>query len=197
MSDVRIEPWGKADLPLLQEALGDPAMMVYLGGPESPEKIAERQSRYEKPGSRQYKIVVDDAGQGAGWVGYWERIWRDEEVYEIGWSVLPAFQGRGIAGLATAPAIAVARSENERRFMHAFPSVENGPSNAICRKLGFTLLEEHEFEWPPGSGSFMRCNDWRLGLFPASGLPASPPSQPAAAPPTPQRRQPPAASPGP
>jgi RimJ/RimL family protein N-acetyltransferase len=47
--------------------------------------------------------------------------------------------------------------------VHAFPSVSNAPSNAVCRKLGFTLLEECEFEFP--RGNFMRCNDWRLDLF--------------------------------
>jgi RimJ/RimL family protein N-acetyltransferase len=77
--------------------------------------------------------------------------------------VLPAFQGRGIAGMATAQAIATARSEHKHRFLHAFPSVDNAPSNAICRKLGFTLLGEYEFEYP--KGSFMQCNDWRLDLF--------------------------------
>jgi RimJ/RimL family protein N-acetyltransferase len=162
-TEVRIEPWDTDDLPLLRQLLGDPAMMVYLGGPESPEKIAERQSRYERPGSRQYRIVAD--GEGAGWVGYWEREWQGEDVYEVGWSVLPAFQGRGLAGLATAQLIDLARAERDRRRMHAYPSVENAPSNAICRKLGFTLLGEHDFEWPPDSGSTMRCNDWRLELF--------------------------------
>lgn len=44
--------------------------------------------------------------------------------------------------------------------------VQEMPSNAICRKLGFSLLEECEFEYP--LGSFMRCNDWRLDLL-ASG----------------------------
>jgi RimJ/RimL family protein N-acetyltransferase len=161
LTDVRIEPWDKADLPLLQRLLSDPAMTTYVGGPESLEKIAGRQSRYEQPGSRQYRIVVD--GEGAGWVGYWERDWLEQEVYEVGWSVLPDFQGRGIAGLATAQLIEVARAENQRRFIHAYPSVENAPSNAICRKLGFTLLGEHEFEYP--RGNFMRCNDWRLDLF--------------------------------
>jgi RimJ/RimL family protein N-acetyltransferase len=161
LTDVRIEPWDKADLPLLQRLLSDPAMTTYVGGPESLEKIAGRQSRYEQPGSRQYRIVVD--GEGAGWVGYWERDWLEQEVYEVGWSVLPDFQGRGIAGLATAELIEVARAENQRRFIHAYPSVENAPSNAICRKLGFTLLGEHEFEYP--AGNFMRCNDWRLDLF--------------------------------
>ena len=163
MTPVRIVPWGTGDLPLLERLLGDPAMMVHLGGPERPEKIAERQKRYELPDSKQFKIVAD--GEGVGWVGYWDREWRDQEVYEIGWFVVPAFQGRGIAGAATAQALAIARAERQRRFVHAYPAVDNAPSNAICRKLGFTLLEEHDFEWPPGTGRMLRCNDWRFDLF--------------------------------
>ncbi|HWC44615.1 MAG TPA: GNAT family N-acetyltransferase, partial [Casimicrobiaceae bacterium] len=42
------------------------------------------------------------------------------------------------------------------------PNVDNAPSNAICRKLGFELLEACEFEFP--KGHFMTCNDWRLDL---------------------------------
>jgi RimJ/RimL family protein N-acetyltransferase len=160
---VRIEPWSEEDLPILEGTLGDPEMTTYIGGPERPEKIAERQARYERPDSRQYKIVDQATGERAGWVGYWERTWRDEQVFEIGWSVLPGFQRRGIATMATAQVIAVARAENRLRFVHAYPSVDNAPSNGICRKLGFTLVEECEFEYP--KGSFMRCNDWRLDLF--------------------------------
>jgi RimJ/RimL family protein N-acetyltransferase len=160
---VRIEPWGEGDLPLLEKALGDPEMMEHLGGPESTEKIAERQAGYERADSGQFKIVDEVTGEAVGWVGYWERTWRSEQVYEIGWSVIPGFQGRGIAGSATAQAIAIARSEGKHRFLHAYPSVDNAPSNAICRKLGFTLLGPCEFEYPPGS--VMQCNDWRLDLF--------------------------------
>jgi RimJ/RimL family protein N-acetyltransferase len=138
-------------------------MTEHLGGPESPERIAERQVRYLKTKSGLFKIVDEETGEGAGWVGYWPRTWRDDDVYEIGWAVLPAFQGRGIAGLGTSQAIERARAEQKHRFLHAFPSVDNAPSNAICRKLGFTLVEETEFEYP--KGSFMRCNDWRLDLF--------------------------------
>jgi hypothetical protein len=43
--------------------------------------------------------------------------------------------------------------------------VENAPSNAICRKLGFTLVNVSEYEYPKDSGNIMRCNDWRLDLF--------------------------------
>jgi RimJ/RimL family protein N-acetyltransferase len=161
-AEIRIEPWGKGDLPLLQACLADPVMMEHLGGPESQEKIAERQARYEEPDSGQFKIVDEATGEGVGHVGFWERDWQGEQVYEIGWSVLPAFQGRGIARSATLKAIAIAKSEGKHRFLHAFPSVENGPSNAICRKLGFTLLRPCEFEYP--KGSLMWCNDWRLDL---------------------------------
>jgi RimJ/RimL family protein N-acetyltransferase len=161
---VRLEPWGSEDLPILEKSLGDPEMTRYLGGPESPQKLAERQSRYDRPDSRQYKIVDEASGEGVGWVGYWERTWRDQEVWEIGWNVLPAFQGRGIATEAAAQVVDMARAEGRHRFLHAYPSVDNAPSNAICRKLGFTLLGDHEFEYPPGRGSFMQCNDWRLDL---------------------------------
>lgn len=46
--------------------------------------------------------------------------------------------------------------------LHAFPSPDNIASNAICRKAGFTLLSEVEFEFPPGH--IMLSNDWRFDL---------------------------------
>jgi len=75
-TSARIEPWGDGDLPMLERLLGDPAMMAHLGGPESPERIAKRQAEYRQPGSRQYRIVDPNTGEGAGWVGYWHREWR-------------------------------------------------------------------------------------------------------------------------
>jgi RimJ/RimL family protein N-acetyltransferase len=161
---IRLRPWAQGDLPLLERLVGDPAMMEHLGGPESPEKIADRQRRYERAGTgdRVFAIVDAATGEKMGWVGYWPRAWRGKDVYEMGWSVLPAFQGRGIARQAAALAIERARSDGGRSLAHAFPSVDNAPSNAVCRRLGFTLVEACEFEYPPGH--IMRCNDWRLDL---------------------------------
>jgi RimJ/RimL family protein N-acetyltransferase len=156
---VRLEPWGPGDLGLLERLLGDEAMMEHLGGPETPEKIAARQARYEvDPGC--LKIVLD--GDAVGWVGFWDREWGGETVYETGWSVLPAAQGRGVARAAATLAVAAAAATGLRRYAHAFPSVENAASNALCAKVGFTLLGAVEFEYPPGS--LMRCNDWRIVL---------------------------------
>ena len=123
---IRIEPWGEGDHALLQKLNSDPALMEHVGGPDSAAKIAERQERYSQPDSRQYKIVDSETGEGVGWVGYWEREWRGEEVYEAGWSLLASFHGRGWASAATRAMIAIAAAERDRRFMHAFPSPDNG-----------------------------------------------------------------------
>ena len=144
--------------------MGDPRMTEHLGGPESPEKLRERQARYERleEGDRMFKIVDVESGADVSSLGYWTKEWCDEQAYEIGWMVLPEFQGRGIAFAATAQAIALAKCDARHPFMHAFPNIDNAPSNAICRKLGFELLEACEFEFP--KGHFMTCNDWRLDL---------------------------------
>lgn len=167
---VRLVPWSEGDLALDLQMLGDPEMTRYLGGPESAEHIAQRHARKlrlpDSGSGRMFKLVLQATGEAVGSVGYWENSWHGEDIYEIGWLVLTAFQGRGIASAATAQAIVQARADGRRRFLHAFPSVENGPSNGICRKLGFTLVEAFESEYP--KGHFMQCNDWRLDLYSGS-----------------------------
>lgn len=167
MSDVRIQPWSEDDLPLLEKLLGDPEMMIHLGGPESSEQILRRHIRYmrldEEGTDHMFRIVSGPGGEGVGNVGYWRKTWRDRAVYEMGWLILPEYQGRGIATKAAALVIDHARREPKYQFMHAFPSIENAASNAICRKLGFTLVEECQLEYPPGRS--MTVNDWRLDLM--------------------------------
>jgi RimJ/RimL family protein N-acetyltransferase len=161
---VTLEPWGSGDLPLLTRLMGDPRMTEHLGGPEGPDRLRERQARYErlKDGDRRFKIVEVASGAGVGSVGFWTKEWPEEQVYETGWMVVPEFQGRGIAMTATEQAIELAKRDAKHRFMHAFPNVDNAPSNAICHRLGFERLEACEFEFP--KGHFMTCNDWRLDL---------------------------------
>ena len=154
--DVRLEAWGPGDLELLERLVGDPAMMEHLGGPESPEKIRERQTRYEATDTA-FK-VVDDEGEGVGWVGYWE----SDGAWEIGWAVAPEHQGKGIATAATAQALDRTRQDGRFRFVHAFPDVHNEASNAICRKLGFMLMGQQDGEYPPGHPRTF--NDWRYDL---------------------------------
>jgi RimJ/RimL family protein N-acetyltransferase len=158
---VRIEPWGAGDLALL-ERLNAPEMTRHVGGPESPGKVAERQVKYELPDSRQY-VIVEPGGEHIGWVGYWEHTWNGDDLWETGWAVVPAFQGRGAATAAMTQLLPVARAERLHRFVHAYPMTVNAASNAICRKLGFQLLGEADF--PARGGGTVRVNDWRFDLF--------------------------------
>lgn len=162
---VRIEPWSDADLALLYR-LNAPEMLEHLGGPESDEQILARHKRYLEIGmkgtGRMFSIVLLPELEAVGNIGYWERVWQEETIYEIGWGVLPPYQGRGIAAAATAATLASASAEQKHRYIHAFPSVDNPASNAICRKLNFSLISECAFEYPPGNA--IRCNDWRIDL---------------------------------
>ncbi|GAA4496237.1 hypothetical protein GCM10023191_038020 [Actinoallomurus oryzae] len=164
MIEIALEPWADDDLDLLRR-LNTPEIWAHLGGPETEEKVLERHKRYldlGAPGSgRMFTVVLPD-GVTVGTIGYWEREWQGEPVYETGWNVLPEHQGRGIAGAAATAIVDRARAEKRHRRLHAYPSVDNPASNAICRKAGFTFAGEHEFEFP--KGHFMRCNDWHHDL---------------------------------
>ncbi len=136
-------------------------MTKHLGGPETEEQILARHRRYleldDPAGGQMFVVEVGPEWAAAGSVGYWERDEGGEAVWETGWFVLPEFQGRGIATAATRLAIDAAWAA-ARRPVHADPSVDNTPSNAICRKVGMRLLGAARFEYP--KGHWMTCNDW-------------------------------------
>ena len=159
---VRLEPWGEGDFWLLRR-VNSPEMTVHLGGPESEEKLADRHRRYLEPGSGQmYRVVVAGSGESVGSVGFWPREWRDGTVWEAGWGVLPEFQGRGLAVRAARAVVEAARDAGEHRYLHAFPKEDNGPSNSVCRRAGFTLLGPVDIEYP--KGHWITSHDWWVDL---------------------------------
>ncbi len=170
---VRLRPWEENDLPLLERLMGDPAVMAYLGGAETKAQTRARHDRYLKrrqTGSGcMFAILIDTGGTpdtpdtAVGFIGCWDKDWHGQTVWEMVWSVLPEFQGRGIGTRAIAAVVKYACAERRHQFMHALTVVNNGPSNAICRKSGFRLQGEYEMEYPPGH--FMRWNDWSLDLL--------------------------------
>jgi RimJ/RimL family protein N-acetyltransferase len=173
-AQVRLVPWGEDDLPLLIR-LNAPEMTEHLGGPETEEQVLLRHQRYvaaaqsgifrDSDSSHRafvFKAVLEPEGVGVGSVNFWDREWKGEQVYEMGWGVVPEYQGRGIASGAVMQAVELARATKRLAAVHAFPSVDNAPSNGICHKVGFTLLGEERFEYP--KGHWMQCNNWRCLL---------------------------------
>ncbi|MFD0275408.1 GNAT family N-acetyltransferase [Kitasatospora sp. NPDC127111] len=167
---IHLEPWTDADLALLRR-VNTPEMKKHVGGPETEEQLLVRHARYLDfvPSGLgcMFRIVLAGEAEPVGTVGYAARGWRGGTVYEMGWNVLPPHQGRGIAARATRAAVAAARTGARHRYLHAFPSVDNPASNAVCRKAGFTLLGETDFEFPPGRP--MRSNNWRVNLLEEAG----------------------------
>ncbi|HEV2137529.1 MAG TPA: GNAT family N-acetyltransferase [Nitrososphaerales archaeon] len=166
-AEVVTRPYTEGDLPILERTLADQRMMNYLGGPESDDKLRERHKKFVAMSvdpSMGCMFVIVAGGEDVGTVGYWEKDQAGEMVWETGWMVVPEFQRRGIATESMRQLIKSVSRLGRHRYLYAFPSVENLPSNAICRKLGFELEKEQTFEYPPGSGKILRCNNWRLDL---------------------------------
>ena len=165
MPEIQLKPWADEDLDLLRR-LNTPEIWAHLGGPETEEKVLDRHARYLDVGGQgsggMFTVVLLPEGRTAGCIGYWEREWQGETVYETGWHVLPEFQGRGVATAAARAIAEVAGAERRHEQLHAYPSIDNAASNAICRKAGFTLVGPYDFEFP--KGNLMRCNDWRYDL---------------------------------
>jgi RimJ/RimL family protein N-acetyltransferase len=164
MTGFRLEAWDER-APLLQRRANTPEMQAFLAGVEPEEALVSRHQRIldgmRDGNTEMFLIVLDEAGP-VGSVGYWEKEWGGETVYEFGWKVLPEYQGRGLAGQALARALAHAAGRGRFRWGHAFPRTDNTASNGLCRRAGFELLGEVDFEFPKGNP--LRCNDWRHDL---------------------------------
>lgn len=149
----------------------DPAMMTELGGPLPREGLEEKVARDVQAvavGTDWIKMIVPDetaAEVVAGSVALWSHEEESEPVSEIGWMVLPEFQGRGLAKRAVRMLLELARDDGRWGLVHAFPAVTNAPSNGICRSLGFQFAGERDVTF---AGRVLRSNHWVIN--PAAGL---------------------------
>ncbi len=136
--------------------------MDQLGGVENDEQVVARHERYlrlQREGTAfQFRVVIPGHPEGVGMVGYWHRDEDGEPALEAGWSVEKQYRGRGIAPAAVTAMLALAHAAGETLPLHAYPRVDNPASNAVCRKAGFTLLGERDFEVTPGR--ILHTNDW-------------------------------------
>jgi len=156
--------YSNADRWLTKAIECDPRMMAELGGPITPEQAgAVHRRRLATTASDPwwFKIAVGADRAAAGMIGIWPSEHGGERIDEVGWMVLPTFQGRGIASGALDLLLERARAEPRFERLHAFPAVTNAPSNALCRKLGFVNLGECDIRFRDRR---LRCHHWELTL---------------------------------
>ena len=150
----------------------DPVMMAELGGPLPREDIKEKVARDVRaaavdeawikmivPGEAAREVVAGRSRCGP------TTKHGGEPITEIGWMVLPEFQGRGLAKQAVRMLLELARDDGRWGLVHAFPATTNSPSNGICRSLGFRFAGEREVAF---AGRVLRSNDWVIN--PATDL---------------------------
>jgi RimJ/RimL family protein N-acetyltransferase len=174
LRDVRLD-----DVDVYVRLRCDPAMMAELGGPLPREgleaKIRSDVEAVARDEAWICLVVPDerDPGTVAGSVVLWSHEGNGDgggggPMSETGWMVLPEFQGRGLAKAATRLLLERARDDGRWGVVHAFPGVRNGPSNGICRSLGFRLVGEETIDF---AGRQLRTNHWlidpRTDLVPA------------------------------
>ncbi|MFE2878263.1 GNAT family N-acetyltransferase [Streptomyces roseus] len=141
----------------------DPAMMADLGGPlprEGMEEKVRRDVRSAEAGTQWIKMIVLDEARPAavaGTVTLWSHSEDGERISEIGWMVLPEFQGRGVGKQAVRALLELAGADGRWGPVHAFPATANAPSNGICRSLGFRFLEERDVTF---ADRVLRTNHW-------------------------------------
>jgi RimJ/RimL family protein N-acetyltransferase len=150
------------DLGLYERMRCDPVMMAELGGPLPIDGVPDKLRRDVAAVERDeywVSIVGSDEGEPMGSVVLWSHDDHGELESEIGWMVLPEFQGRGVGKRATAALLLRARADGRWGDIHAYPGVSNAASNGICRSLGFTLLgvADVRFEGRP-----LQVHHWRL-----------------------------------
>src|SRR5919201_1237129 len=163
-ADISLVPLTQADLWLTAAMETDPVVMEHLGGPISAGEVPAIHARRlvgVLDGSVWYfTIRIDHRPRPVGAVCLWRQRNDDgTEHSEAGWSILPAFQGRGIARAAVRELIRRAREDGRWGDIHAYPSVANAASNAVCRGAGFELVSEVDVDF---RGRQLLCNDWIL-----------------------------------
>jgi RimJ/RimL family protein N-acetyltransferase len=159
---VRLRAVRLSDVDIYVRMRCDPVMMAELGGPLPRDGIEAKVQRdvEESDADRAWIMMVElDEDTVAGSVVLWTHHEDAEPFSEIGWMVLPEFQGRGIAKAATRSLLERAGAQERWGVVHAFPGVTNAASNGICRSIGFTLVGQQDVLF---TDRLLRTNHWQI-----------------------------------
>jgi len=142
--------WTPADLPLALALWGNPQVTRLLGGPFSPEEVKQRLAREiaqcEASGLQYWPIFLRASGEHVGCAGL--RPYRpSERVHELGFHLLPAYWGQGLAEEAARAVILYAFGTVGASGLFAGHHPENAASRRVLQKLGFRYT--HDELYPP------------------------------------------------
>ena len=159
---LELLPLTTYDLPLIRSILSNFAMMKDLGGIQNDQQIIAAHKRYLEPERQMFKIITENPNQPAGTVGIWSKEYNGQTTSEMGWMILPEYQGKGLAKMAANLVLEMVKRERKYSTVCAFPAISNIKSNSLCEQLGFSKISECTIEYP--RGNFLKCNHWELKI---------------------------------
>jgi RimJ/RimL family protein N-acetyltransferase len=142
---LRLRPFARdlSDLEALHEVVGDATSMRWYPAPfdlDTTRAWIERQcERYEVDGTGLLVIEDRETGQLLGDCGASYQDVDGEPLLELGWHVLRARQGQGIATEAGTACRGWAFAELAPPFLISLIRPENIPSRRVAEKLGFEI----------------------------------------------------------
>jgi len=145
---LRLRPTRRDDDEALHALFSDPlAMQWWTHG--ALETVEQTRAQIERTLTRPdwYGWVITLAGddRAIGTLGANEK--RQGAVFEIGYSLLRSEWGRGLASEAVGRLITWLIDDRRARRIFADTDPDNAPSNALLRRLGFTLEGRLRGEW--------------------------------------------------
>ncbi|WP_313027983.1 GNAT family N-acetyltransferase [Soonwooa sp.] len=125
----------------------NPEVMKYIGMPaltaqeESVKVIEMIRNQYQRFGIGRFAVVEKESGLLVGWSGL---KFNDSEIngfkdfYELGYRFLPETWGKGYASETGKAFVDKFFDEMKLKNLYAYAHSENGASNHVLTKLGFT-----------------------------------------------------------
>lgn len=172
---VRLRDVQLSDVDAYERMRCDPVMMAELGGPQPRDGIEGKVRRDVAEAAADaawIKMIVpsDDSASAAGTVALWEHEADGGTISEIGWMVLPEFQGQGLGKQAVRTLLEAASGDGRWGLVHAFPAISNAASNGICRSVGFRLAGPKDVTF---ADRVFRTNHWIINPQMLCGTAAS------------------------
>lgn len=165
---LRLEPFAPAHFEGLCRLNGDERVMRYISGqPQTPDETRAVIERVAGLWARQgyswwaFLDKADGAVVGAGCVQHIERD--PANPLELGWRLLPACWGRGLASEAARRMAAFAFEQVETPLLLANAMPENLPSRRVMERLGMRY-RGIEHWWQRDLATYaLTLTEWRAG----------------------------------
>lgn len=143
--------WTQADEPLAQALWSAPQVTRYIcaSGVFTPEEVKERLNReingQETRGAQYWPIFLAEDEGFLGCCGL--RQWVDDPTeWELGFHLLPAHWGKGLAQEAAAQAIDYGFNTLGAKRIYAGHHPQNAASAKVLQRLGLTYLRDSYYE---------------------------------------------------